>query len=219
MTETVEEDQINPLEMNTTNFNYPGQSDVLISSLDCRTPFNQWILLGKAIGKKDGQSASRRDVPLKRVKVKTSTGLRDGWVACIKILGHSPYYPPPPTVSSTIAQFSITKDGEVSFPIPDTARRYTVMSFLMVNYRVGMDSYFNTIMADDRFKFIPQRLRIGARRRDPPKMAIFYDNDLRGKNAIMAVCIKVDDTLGVFALVDDFGRILQQTAHRFLITK
>ena len=202
-----------------TNFNYPSQSDILISSLTCRYPFNMWGLLGMALGK-SGQPAGKSDVQLETVTRRNETRYMEYYVPSIKIGDNgSCYHPPIPPTHWINSQYSILPDGRVSFPNADIARRYTVITFLMEEFKDIMENYFKRSLCKRKIEYQPQRLKVGPRRRDPEKLVIFFDNDRRRscKESMIAVCIQVNKTEGAFALVDDFGRIIQKSTHRFLL--
>jgi hypothetical protein len=192
-------------------FNYPSQSDVLISSLNCRHPINMWALLGKILGKQDGDCASKEDVDLKLVN-----GAIQLWVPSIQLAVGSIYYPPLPTGSWTRASFGITKDGRLGFQRKDVAMRYAIIRLLGWAFDDALLPFLRKTLAQEQLEFVPQRLNITARRRDPTKMIVFWDNDKRIIEP-MAVCLQLKRDQAVFALVDDFGVILKDTSIRFMV--
>ena len=47
-------------------------------------------------------------------------------------------------------------------------------------------------------------------------MIVLYNNDQRVME-LMAICLELRNNQGVFALVDDFGRVLRDTCIRFVL--
>jgi hypothetical protein len=197
--------------MKWVRFNYPLQSDVLIASLGCRRAFNKWKLLGEAMGRGTHVVGSKKDVQLRQVK-------SDGrmFIPSIRMADGSIYYPPVPPSCWSQSKFQITSDGELCFPEPRVARGYTIITFLLDRHKDGMERWFNEVLLQEGIQYSPHRLKISTRRRDPKKMVVFYDNDKREIEPL-AVCMQINMVQGAFALVDDFGRILQDTTHYFKI--
>jgi hypothetical protein len=77
-----------------------------------------------------------------------------------------------------------------------------------------MEQYLSRLLLSRSWKYKPHRPKITARRCDPVKMIVLYDNDRRIVEP-MAVCLQLLHGQAAFALVDDFGRVLQDTTHRF----
>ena len=191
-------------------FNYPSQSDVLIASLDCRHPFNKWMLLAHAFKKPKGRSMPRKTVQLEH--------LLDGFILpFIRQPDGEIYYPPVPERCWSNHEFKLLSDGRVAFKRgrEEIVRRYTVMKFLFEYHRKGMEEYLRELLGSREWKYSPHRSKVAARRCDPLKMIVLYDNDRRIVEP-MAVCLQLMHGQGAFALVDDFGRILQDTTHMFL---
>jgi hypothetical protein len=197
-------------ELTWTPFNYPLQSDVLLSFLDCRRPFNKWRLLGPALNK---PSAAKRDV-----KLETHHPIYNKRLYCayIPLVDSNPYYAPSPLPCWKNTGY-ILENNKAWFPDSDVARGYTVIMYLLHQQRRMMDSWFGTLLKEPGNDFVPHRLQITARKRDPKKMIVLYDNDEHRNMVPMAVVLKVCMGEGVFAMVDDFGRIIQHTCHRFII--
>jgi hypothetical protein len=111
------------------------------------------------------------------------------------------------------------EDGTVSFPNQRVAIFYTVMKFLLEKYHGGMVDYFSEMLATHQCEFVPQTYKVGSRMCDPIKMIVFYDNDKQNQVEMMAVCLLLRKKQGVFALVDDFGRVMEGTTTRFLVQR
>jgi hypothetical protein len=192
-----------------TPFNFPMQPDVLLSFLECRKAFNKWRLLGPALGKR---AASKKDVKVQR-HPDTNERL---YHAFIPLDRDRHYNPPPPGKSWNSSGFRL-EDGIVWFPKAEVARGYTIISFLLNEQSAAMEEWFVRLLSQKGTDFVPHRLTISARRRDPVKMVVLYDNDEHQTMVPMAVCLKICEGEGVFVLTDDFGRILRDSAYRFEI--
>jgi hypothetical protein len=199
-----------PAEFEWVSFNYPVQADVILATLNCRKPFNKWALLARALGGGTNKSASKRLVDLKWTK--------GGMVVpSITDATGSIYYPPVPGRSWKKSKLLVSEEGRVSFPNARVAQGYTVMNFLMDRYRKGMEDYFSEILAAHKWEFVPQTYKVGSRMCDPIKMIVFYDSDKQSQVEMMAVCLLLRKKQGVFALVDDFGRVMEDTTTRFVV--
>jgi hypothetical protein len=93
-----------------------------------------------------------------------------------------------------------------------------VFKFLFDYHQKGMEQYLSTLLNSRPWRYIPHGQRIRARRCDPVKMIVLYDNDMRIIEP-MAVCLELVNGQAAFSLVDDFGRILQDTTHRFVCSR
>jgi hypothetical protein len=197
-------------------FNYPLQSDVLVASLKCRKPYNKWSLLGQALGKCTGVNASHRDLSIHTLLENVSPGTKRWWYAAVIPLPNGTSYSPP-TPQPCWDKCGYKLEGARAwFTDFDVARGYTIINFLVKEHTDLMNRWLSTLLNRYGNQFSPQRLKIATRKRDPKKMVVLWDNDRRQIEP-MAVCMEITNNQGVFALVDDFGRILQDTAHRFLI--
>jgi hypothetical protein len=199
--------------VNWVSFNYPLQADVLLSFLACRRAFNKWQLLGRAIGgKRRDQCATKADIHMDKVPH------REMFVPSIPMADGTIYYPPIPGMSWRKANFEVTKNGRVTFPKWDVARNYTIIQFLLEKYHDGLDAYFSEILGQLEVEYMSQRTRAGSRLCDPIKMVVFFDNDHQSRIQPMAVLLLLRRKQGAFALVDDFGRVIQDTTYRFRVT-
>ena len=198
-----------------TPFNYPSQMDIVLASLRCRYPFHKWKLLAMALGKGKGVLAGKSDITIQHLNMKEGNKKITMFTAHIQMNNGSCYYPPTPRSFWDKSGFNVWMDGKVYFPKADTARRYTLLMFLLTQFRVGLETYLKGVLNMNRFKYVPQRLKILPWRRDPQKLVIFHDNDTHGVEPMMAVCMQVNMREGAFALVDDFGKIIQESTHRF----
>ena len=192
--------------------NFPSQADVLISSLTCRHPINLWIVLGKVLGKPVGVSASKN----KDVNVQLVNGSVQFWVPSIRLMDRSRYHPPLPTGSWAGSNYIVSGDGRVGFRNKELATRYASIRFLIDNFDDGLKPFVIGLLKKPEMEFKPQRLHVSTRRRDPLKMIILYDNDHRLIEP-MAICLELKKRQGLFALVDDFGRILRDSSIRFFL--
>jgi hypothetical protein len=138
-------------------------------------------------------------------------------VPSIRNVSGSIYYPPVPGRTWMKSNFVVTEEGRVSFPNARVAENYTVINFLMDEYRKGMEAYFSEILATHQYEFVPYTYKVGSRICDPIKMIVFYDSDKQNQVEMMAVCLLLRNKQGVFALVDDFGRVMEDTTTRFLV--
>jgi hypothetical protein len=199
-------------EIEWVSFNYPLQADVLLAYLDCRKAFNKWALLGRALGLHSS------------ITIKKKHGINIQWnkggmcVPSIVTGNGSVYYPPMPGKSWKKSNFKVTEEGKVSFPSEKVATSYTILQFLMDTYPKGMEEYFSKTIASANCEYIPEKYKVGSRMCDPIKMVVFYDSDDQQKLEPMAVCLLLRNNQGAFALVDDFGRIIQDTTFRFLVS-
>jgi hypothetical protein len=192
-----------------TPFNFPMQPDVLLSFLECRKAFNKWRLLGPALGKR---AASKKDVKVQRHQDPNERLYR----AFIPLDKERHYHPPPPGKTWNSSGFRL-EDGLVWFPNAEVARGYTIISFLLNEQSAAMEEWFVGLLSYTVTDFVPHRLTISSRRRDPLNMVVLYDNDEHQTMVPMAVCLKICEGEGVFVLTDDFGRILRDSAYRFEI--
>jgi hypothetical protein len=115
------------------------------------------------------------------------------------------------------SEYVVMCDGEVAFREDKAviARRYTVLKFLFLCYREGMRKYLSKLLNSRPWTYVPHRPKIAARRCDPLKMVVLYDNDKREIDP-MAVCLLLKNKQAAFALLDDFGRVLEDTTQRFV---
>jgi hypothetical protein len=137
------------------------------------------------------------------------------FAAVIPLQDGTTYKPPIPPPCWDHCGYKL--DAETAwFNSLDTAMGYTIINFLLEKNTELMNKWFSSLLNTPGNNFQPHRLKIATRRRDPRKMIVLWDNDNRQIEP-MAVCMKISENQGVFALVDDFGRILQDTSHRFII--
>jgi hypothetical protein len=157
-------------------------------------------------------SASRR----KDLLVTLVNGVVQYWVPCIKLDNGMRYYPPIPSGSWTRAEYRELGNGQVGFRRKEVAIRYAVIRFLMDRFEEALKPFLLRLLRGECLDFEPQRLIITPRLRDPKKMIVLYNNDQRVMEP-MAICLELKKRQGVFALVDDFGRVLRDTCIRFML--
>ena len=83
------------------------------------------------------------------------------------------------------------------------------MKFLQEHYAKGLETYFLEILVNLRHEFIPQERKVGARNRDAMKLVVFYDNNVQTDIEPMAICMLLRNNNGLFALTDDFGKVIE----------
>jgi hypothetical protein len=193
-----------------TPFNFPMMSDVIVASLDCRRPFNQWSLLGQAFGKPACQVPSKKDVIVTehpRNRRRFAASIRES---------EDEYDPPAPAPCWEKSGY-FEEGGRIWFPNAEIARKYAIISYLTGPKSHVLEKWCSKLINKKGNDFVPHRLKIHARRRDPQKLIVLYDSKGHSPMEPMGVCMKITSDEGAFALVDDFGRILQDTTHRFRI--
>ena len=197
-----------------TAFNFPGQADVIISTLECRKALNLWGLLGIILKKSKGKCANRHDVKVGLEHLPENKRL---WIPSITLHDGTVYSPPIPAGTwSTVSHLKFL-DNRVGFFSKDVAVRYTIIRLLIACFDEALKPFLLRVLEEEKKDFAPQRLFVAPRRRDPMKMVVLYDNHMRTMEPT-AVCLKVSPTQGLFVLVDDFGRIKRDTAIPFMTT-
>jgi hypothetical protein len=78
-----------------------------------------------------------------------------------------------------------------------------------------MQKYLSKLLNSRPWTYTPHRPKIAARRCDPQKMVVMYNNDKREIEP-MAVCVLLKNQQAAFVLLDDFGRVLEDTTERFI---
>lgn len=138
------------------------------------------------------------------------------WIPSIKKKEGVVYHPPVPTRSWGESAYEKVDAGYPGFYVKDVAVRYTVIMLVMKNFDDALKPFLCNLLKKCTCNFEPQRLFVAPRRRDPMKMIVLYDNDKR-KIEPTAVCLQISPNEGLFALVDDFGKIMRDTCLSFIV--